>query len=233
MSESETNRSRSPLLALTLCAGALVAACATPYSEVPLATNFETSKQLKLQAGSHWNAIARDTAQHLLAQTGAGKGCVSPMPLCDRVYVKEPKDNSAFARAFRTQFITTLVNGGANVAKTPAGAKEIDIDIRIDGHFTSATAIYAGLWGLHGIWIHTSPGAAGALALGAFDANRWMHSELASGPVPQHEVIVTVSASNADQYLGRVTNVYYVADTDRRLYPQSVQPSTIPVRGGE
>ena len=71
--------------------------------------------------------------------------------------------------------------------------------------------------------------------MGAFDAHRWLTSEMASGSTPQLEVIVTVSASDATQYLGRATNVYYVADSDVNLYVPPQPPSlySISVTGGQ
>lgn len=237
------SRFLSSRIALALLGGVALSACATNYSEAPIATNFATTHQQKLQAGSHWNAISNDAAESIIASLKLGKGCIAPMPECDRVFVKPAKDSTPFAQAFRTQFITSLVNRGVNVVKTPAGAKEIEFDIqvvkfspdRLDGKFTSATAIYNGLWAMRGLWVSASPGAAGELAVIAFDANRWLTSELASGPTPQHEVIVTVSASTADQYLGRTTNVYYVADTDQSLYVPKPEPvlRTLSVKGGE
>jgi hypothetical protein len=219
----------------------LLSACATPYSEAPTATNFPSSKQLKLQAGAHWNAIAGNTAETLMKSLRLGGGCVSATPECTRIYVRPPADPSAFAQAFRSSFITALVNSGVSVAKSPRGATEIDFEIqavkfsprRPDGRFYSATVIYGGLWGLAGVWDSASPGAAGALAVGAFDAYRWLTSEWASGPTPQMEVIVTVSASDGNQYLGRATNVYYVADSDALLYAPPPVLYNIPVRGGE
>ncbi len=227
-------------LMLCVAAGAMLTACATPYSEAPIATNFPTTKQHKLQAGSHWNAIAADSAESIASSLRLGKGCIAPTPECNMVFVREAKNPSPFAQAFRTQFITSLVNKGINVAKMPAGTVEIDFDIqavkfsahRPDGTFHSATAVYAGLWALHGVWTHTSPGAAGILMTTAFDVNRWMTSELASGPTPEHEIIVTASASSSDRYLGRVTNVYYVADTDASLYRSPPLLKTMNVKGG-
>ena len=225
---------RSQSMVLCVAAGVMLMACATPYSEAPIATNFLTTKQHKLQAGSHWNAIAADTAESVANSVKLGKGCIAPTPECNLVFVREVRNPSQFARAFRTQFITSLVNKGINVALTPAGAFEIDFDIqavrfsprRPDGTFYSATAIYAGLWAMHGLWTDTSPGAAGVLAVGAFDVNRWITAELASGPTPDHEIIITASATRNDRYLGRVTNVYYVAGTDAWLYSS---PPPVPV----
>lgn len=230
-------------LPLAIGASAILAACATQYSEAPIPSNFATTKQVKLQAGAHWNAIAAHSAKTLIDPLRLGRGCIAPQPDCGFVYVQLPKEASAFAQAFRTQLITSFVNEGVNVAKQPAGATEVDFDIqivkfsprRLDGTFTSATAIYAGLWALDGLWVGTSPGAAGALAAVAFDATRWSTSELASGPTPQYEVIITISASDATQYLGRATNVYYIADSDEMLYKAATAPvlHTITVRGGQ
>ena len=157
--------------------------------------------------------------------------------------MQPPADQSAFAQAFRTAFVTALVNAGMPVARNPAGATQIDTDIQVvkfspkrpDGQFASATVLYAGLWGLSGVWENASPGAAGALAFGVLDTWRWMTSEFASGPTPQLEVIVTVSASAGGQYLGRATNVYYVADGDALLYVQPQPPAlySIAVTGGQ
>lgn len=232
---------------LALAATALLSACATPYSETPLATNFETTKQQKLQAASHWQHIADDTAATLLASLKTGQVCNAPMQQCQHLFVRQNKDESAFTRAFRTQFLTSLVNRGSHVAKGPQGAVEIDVEVqvvkfspnRIEGHYVSHSAIYTGLWALHGVWVKDAhPGLAGGLLLGATDVARWMNAEFASGPAPQHEIIVTVSATNADRYLGRATNTYYVADTDSALYTPVVKPAPLPtqalkVKGGE
>ena len=184
-----------------------------------------------------WNEV--DT---LINSLKLGKGCIARQSECDRVYVNPAAEPSAFAQAFRTAFITSLVNAGVSVAKSPSGATAVDFDIQIvnfspdrsDGRFYSATVIYAGLWGLSGVWEGASPGVAGLLALGAVDAQRWLTSEMASGPTPQLEVIVTVSASDATQYLGRATNVYYVADSDATLYVRPQPPTlySISVTGG-
>ena len=219
---------------------ATVGACATPYAEAPTPTNFPSSKQAKLQAGAHWNAIAADTASTLMRSLSLGRGCLAAQPECDRLYVREPAVPSPFAQAFRTSFITALVNSGVSVVRNPAGAKVVDFEIqavqfsqgRPNGTFTSATVIYAGLWGLSGVWENASPGAAGALAVGALDAYRWLTSELATGPTPQTEIIVTVSASDNQQYLGRATNVYYVADRDAALYSGPPVLYNLSVKGG-
>lgn len=226
-------------LLLSLVAGSLLVGCATPYSEAPIATNFPTTKQQKLQAGSHWNAVAADAATSLANALKLGKGCIAPVPECNTIFVRDVKVPTEFATAFRTQFITSLVNRGVNVAKSSTGAIEVDFDLqplkftgqRPDGKFTSAAAIYGGLWVLHGAWQEVSEGGSVGLALGAFDAYRWHTSEFSAGPTPENEVIVTVSASTADRYLGRVTNVYYFSATDESLYQPKAALTAIPVKG--
>ncbi|MCM8611491.1 hypothetical protein [Accumulibacter sp.] len=65
-----------------------------------------------------------------------------------------------------------------------------------------------------------TPSAAfrGMATSGGIDIYRWNVSDWASGPTPQTEIIVTVSASDGQRYLGRVSNVYYVADRDASLH---------------
>lgn len=111
------------------------------------------------------------------------------------------------------------------MVKNPHGATEVDVDVQVvrfspnrpQYRFVSVTALGAGILALHEVAEH-SPTAAGFLAAGAFDAATWYASKFASGPTPQYEIIVTVSASDADKYLVRTTNVYYVDDRDAHLY---------------
>ena len=226
----------------------LAAACTTtPTSETPAPTNFAINRQLQLQAGAHWNAIANNAAETLVASLRTGKDC-KVMDCSGRMFVRPPKENTPFAQAIHTQMITALVNRGIQIKRSPVGAQEIEVDIQVvkfspgrkEGVFVSAAMLTAGVWALQGSWMLTSPHgiATSVLAGGAFDATRWAASEFASGPVPQHEIFLTVSAVSGDNYIGRVTNVYYVADSDQSLYvppPPSLlppPPPLVPIRGG-
>lgn len=224
--------------ALACVAVALLAGCMTPYSEAPVATNFPNTKQQKLQAASHWGVIANSTADSLMAGLVKGPGCSQPGTNCERLYVVERAQASQFERAFRNQLISSLVSKGATVAKAPAGATEVSVDIQLtrfnarsekswsaggDGRFVSATAVGVGLWALYGQWTGAGHEALAAVGLlGAVDASRWLNSQFAAGPTPTHEVTITLSASSADRYLARATNVYYVADGDRALYAEGL-----------
>ncbi len=208
-----------------------VTGCATPYSEAPVAINFPTSNQKKLQAASHWNVIAVDVSGHL-TETMAAK-LQSGQPL----YV-ESAQATPFNRAVVNQLISSLVSAGYVVAKTSTGAVRVDVDTQVvefsPGRSQSQyaglpTALTAGVWALAATH-PTGAGAATALIVGA-DAYSWFKSENASGETPKTEIIINVSVSNADRYLARSTNVYYVTDTDKQLY-EAVQTKNFSVTGG-
>lgn len=194
---------------------AALAGCAVPYSPTPLATNFPTARQEKLQAAAHWNTIADHVEQRVV--TDMKKHPQRPF------YLAEKKDATAFERAVQSQIITSLVKDGYVVARSPAGAWKLDLDIqtvtfspnRPQYRYSGAhTAIANGVWVLSDI----DP-TVGLVALaGAGDAYHWFHSQFAAGETPKTEIIVTLSVSDQYRYYARSTSAYYVADTDRKLY---------------
>lgn len=214
----------------------LFAGCATPYGEAPLATNFPTSKQQKLQAAAHWNVIAGDVAKQI------SSGLKDKRPL----FVNQSSVKTAFDRAFTNDLISALVAEGYIVMKSPAGALSVDVDTQAVlfapnrpqyNYAGLATAVTAGVWALRDVSLNTAGkvlGAGVAVAAGV-DAYSWFRSEFATGETPQTEIIVTTSVSDASRYLARSTSIYYVADTDRRMYvyepPFQVQTKNIGVTG--
>ncbi|QBE65757.1 hypothetical protein [Pseudoduganella lutea] len=202
-------------VAIPFALAAALAGCAVPYSPAPLATNFPTARQEKLQAASHWNAIADHLEQRVVAEMK--KHPQRPF------HVVEDKEASPFKRAVTNQLITSLVKDGFVVSRTPAGAWKVELDIqavtftpnRPQYRYTGAlTALTNGAWVLSDI----NP-TVGAVALaGAGDASHWFHSQFANGPTPKTELIVTLSVGDQFRYHARSTSAYYVADTDRALY---------------
>lgn len=206
-------------LAAAAAAILLTGACATPYSPAPLATNFETSKQHKLQAASHWNTIARDVADKLSARLPAGS----------KLFINQQTDASPFERAFSAQLATSLVDSGHLVMRSPEGAMRVGVDTQAVPfsadrpqyrHAGSATVLGAGIWALYDIVEYASNGPAkAALATVAVaDAYHWFQSEFASGATPSMEIIVNTSITDATRYIARTTSAYYVANADQRLY---------------
>jgi hypothetical protein len=209
-----------------------VAGCATPYSEAPLATNFPTNRQPKLQAAAHWNVIAGDVAKQISA------GLKDKRPL----FVDQSSVRTAFDRAFTNDLISALVAGGHTVLKSPTGALNVDVDtqtVRFSpnrpqyNYAGVATALTTGVWALH--QAHATAGAVLVAGVASADAYSWFRAEFATGETPQTEIIITTSVSDASQYLARSTSIYYVADTDSRMYvyepPFQAQTKTMGVTG--
>ncbi|GGX89399.1 hypothetical protein GJV26_25530 [Massilia dura] len=201
--------------AFAIAIAASLAGCAVPYSPAPLATNFPTARQEKLQAASHWNAIADHIEQRVVAEMK--KHPQRPF------FIAEDKEASPFKRAVTNQIVTSLVKDGFVVSRAPAGAWKLELDIqavtfapdRPQYRYSGAhAAIATGAWVLSDI----NP-TVGIVALaGGGDAYHWFHSQFAPGATPKTELIVTVSVGDQFRYHARTTSAYYVADTDRALY---------------
>jgi len=203
--------------------GLVFLGCATPYSEAPLATNFNNSEQKELQAASHWQVIAEHLSKSIIENVGTKK----------LVYVNEPAENSKFNHALHAFLLSELVKNGMNVSKTPMIANvKIDIATQVlvfspdRAQFRNSagvpTLLAAGVWTLIGVnAANTAATTVGVGVTGAavgLDAYNWFGSKYASGAIPQHEIIVTVTASDVNTYLSSVNNVYYIADSDASLY---------------
>ena len=241
--QGRTRLRRTARVASIILAGSTLLACAAPYGGAPVATNFPATNQPKLQAAAHWAIVAEKSAEALLRSLTPGGACADPGAICPRVYVRPAAQQTVFAQNFRAAFITALVGHKVAVVHTPsAGAVAIDIDVQTvrfspdrQNRFLPATAVYAGAWAVYGLAANASPaaaGLAGAAIVGGYDAWRWASSETASGPTPQTEVLVTVSAADATRYLGRVAAVYYAADSDAGLYTEAPPLFNVAV-GGE
>lgn len=199
----------------TILFGALLAGCAAPYTPVPVATNFPTSTQDTLRAASHWKAIAADLEQRLVAEMT--KGPKRPF------HIAEKPDATPFQRVLTSQLITALVNDGYVVARAPAGALKIDIDMqalrfapRRQQYRGELAALAAGVWVQRGIDL--SEGAAAPAPAATPDQLKYHHTRFADGATPKTEVIVTLSVSDQYRYYARTASAYYVAEADRELY---------------
>jgi hypothetical protein len=204
-------------MALGAAAALLLAGCASRYTPTPLAANFPTTKQAKLQAAYHWGVISDSIEKRVVAELKKSP----PRP----VFINEPRDPSAFQRALSTQLTTSLVNDGYVVTRSPAGSLKIDMDVQAVT-FTANRPQYRyhgerALLGT-GVWllseIEAPAVAALAVAGGAWDSYDWFNAQFAPGATPKTEIIVTVSVSDQFRYVARNTSAYYVADSDRILY---------------
>lgn len=210
----------------------VLSGCATSHSEAPVAKNFATSDQNKLQAAAHWNIVATDIATRLKANM-AGK-VQKQQPL----YVSS-QENSAFNQAVVAELISSLVSDDYLVVKSPADAIKVDVDTQLvafSAHRAQpkpvglASALAAGVWVLSAADINvTTAGVATAAVFGS-EAYIWANSDKATGPTPKTEITVNVSVSDNDKYLAISKDTYYVADSDRQLY-EVVQTKNFAIRG--
>ncbi len=208
--------------AVAVLGAVAIAGCAAPHSQAPLATNFPTTQQEKLQAAAHWEAISADIAREVMAAL--------PTPLASNLYVHAGQE-SAFNRAVEDQLITAMVRGGYPVATRPEGALSMEVDTQViefsedraqNKWIGWPTALVTGAWAVRTLSteVTAKTTAAAAVTAGAigWDVYSWFKSQSASGPTPKTEIVVNVSVSDEARYLARSTHIYYVSDSDRVLY---------------
>ncbi|WP_018413062.1 hypothetical protein [Methyloversatilis thermotolerans] len=207
----------------------LLAGCAAPYSETPLATNFPTSRQPKLQAADHWATIARDVARQLAA------GLNDSRP----VHIDEASSRSEFERAFARQLASALMEQGHAVSRSPHDALILAFDTQVvrfspdrlqSRDHGGLTLLASGLWALAAVDA-TAAGAATAGVAG-YDGYRAASSEFARGDTPATEILITVHVSDGARYLAHRSLVYYAADGDRALYDPGSGGHPIRMQGG-
>lgn len=216
--------------------GLTFSGCMTPYSEAPIPTNFSHTEQIKIQAASHWESVANHLAQTIIEQAGNQK----------TVYINKPSETSKFNTAFHTLLLSSLVKNGATVAKFSAAA-DVTMDINTQiikftkdrapfrNSFGVPVLLTAGAWAMSGVsaanTAATTAGVATGVGAVGIDAYNWFESKYAAGEIPQNEIIVTVTASNNSVYLGSVSNIYYIADSDVSLYTHKNMGKVLKVTG--
>jgi hypothetical protein len=206
-----------------LAAAVLLTGCAMPFGPVPVATNFRTTTQQKLQAGAHWTAITRNMEQELGLALKNGP---------HRPLYVEPLQATPFNRVVANQLMTSLVNDGYVVSKMPADALKVEIDTQVvefsadrpQYKFSGQrTLLVEGAWVLS--TVHPSPAGLATALIAGDDAYTWFRSQFASGATPKTEIIVTISVSDQLRYYARYTSVYYTTDSDHWLYAGAPQPA--------
>lgn len=219
---------------VTLLAGSiLLAGCVGPYSEAPVATNFKTERQNKLQSASHWQLIAEDTAAELLKSLPN-----TQQPL----YVKQTAQQSHFQTAFNQQLISSLIAAGYPVMKNAhtSGVLTVEVKanpVRFSEHSKrtpvvgETTMLAGGLWVLRNLYRNSSPGSAMMGGAVAYDVTRLLNSKNAAGPTPKTELVVTASVSDDNRYYANVSNVYYTTETDWHNYAATLPTVRFELKG--
>ena len=215
-------------------------------NEVPVAANFRTSMQPKLQAAEHWRRVAADSASAMSKSVPKG-GVLHLRRGCETTGCAPRACDTTFNRVFHNEFLTALVGLGYRVSPDPvAAATVVDIDVQSVAfarnrpqyrYAGEAVEIGPGTWAIRDHATLVDKAGAAALRTETPDAN-WYRAEFAAGPTPRNELVITVSAMSAEKtYLARNTRVYYTADADVGLYAcgaegiPGVRTWSIPVLG--
>lgn len=202
-------------------------------SQVPKPSTYPLTFQKKMQAADHWNLLARDVAEQVRICCSEREGCElgHGRPL----YV-EPKPG-VFGRAFRRLLIAHLVRPEAQGAIQRSGclvAEEktadclvLRYDVQLIKHRTNRfnrpmpgafTALAAGL----SVIRNNSPDTLKAWGIGAgVLTDIWVG---AAATLPHHEVLITTSIVQDNQYLFSKADLYYINDPDFWHYPTQQTP---------
>lgn len=201
---------KNTLNTVLLLAAMCLTSC-TPTSQIPVATNYPYTEQQKMQAASHWNALAADVVNQLEQDHKIPKG--TPLIVYPKFYFQD-KENPIFwttteplteadesdrlaaipfKRAYQNYLIAQLVDAGYNVTDDYATAKLlITFDIQLLKHNDRRVRSPHIINQLRRI-------LAGA-ADGAYDGVK----------AGNYEVIITTSVKSGHTYIMCHTGTYYI-----------------------
>ena len=214
------HRSWRPVLALA--ATLALAACSS--LDVPRADSYPASDQKKALAGRIADKIR---------QWPPGEYPIHVSTVSD----------ASFNQGFRKLLSTRLLDRGVALSTQPSGVQLV-VETQVVQHPAATmnlnrapmpvTRLALGIAVARDL-VHAPPAAAsvagslGAMALLA-DATSYLTEGGASAGPTRTEVLITTSLENADRYLARTADVYYIEDADAVLYQaKEPTPPTQPV----
>lgn len=226
-----------------LLAGSTALSGCVQIAEAPRPSGFPLHDQRHVQAASHWQLIAEDTARQLIAALPEK----SPLHV-----VRKDGTASPFEETFTSQLVTELTRAGYPVMKhanrqgtllveVSANPVQFSEDRRYQETFLGSRTLGASMLagGLLAVYkvsdnIYGSISKSGAVA-GAIigvsalsEALEFYYDKQGRHVVPKTELVVTTSVSTADRYLAQVSSAYYTTQTDWGLYARNV---SIPLKG--
>lgn len=220
-----------PGLNLSISMAMVLVGCASP---APVAENFPISYQKVARTAHHWEVVADD-----VAKTTTDAIARIPQLQGRPIHVAKP-EATAFNKAFRDYMITHLVRDGASVSvcQESASARGFQIDAR------EVTVQYKAQLIRHGeIPPYYAPGRITALAAGVTvfrdaamahykddDKNLGVFGLFVLGDVAlgraaratATEVVVTTTIAEANRYLVRRSDTYYVPESDFHLFEHQI-----------
>lgn len=213
-------------VALIGLSGLALLGCAPKFSSTPTVTKFEISEQNKLQAAKHWELIARNISKNLKSDI---EGKVSKN---EKIFVNSVQ-KSPFTRSVALEVISSLTKEGYRVIK-PKSNENVNSDsygVKIEietevlefskgrkqaEHVGIPSLIASGLWVLD--TIDPTPAGGVTLAVFGYDTYNWFNQKKLDGDAPKTEIVIDLVTSKNDEYISITKDIYYVSDTDKRLY---------------
>lgn len=215
-------------LLATAVAAVLLGACASP---VPVAKNFDMTRQGVARSVQHWDVVAEDVVARTLEAMAD-----TPQLQNRGVYVAAGR-STAFGTAFRDFMITHLVNEGATVRECKVGSERgpgflggaRDVVVRYDTQVIvhsdyptdyqppRVTMLTAGVGVVREIAMAGHDAAAALTGAALVD---WWTGFIAHPT--RTELIVTTTIVEDNVFILRVKDIYYVPDGDARLFAQKV-----------
>ncbi len=195
---------RASLVAAGL--GLFLVGCA----QVPKPAAYPLSYQQKMQAARHWELLAQNIADRVVAE----QGTVSS----GGIYV-EPV-GGVFGEAFTTLLKTDLANNGATLAPAAKGAAVLSADVQLISYRAKAPHRYnrrnPGFWTAVATVVRLADNMTANMIIPA-----GLAADLVDGSyttLTKNEVLITTSLDKDGQCLMRQSDIFYVNDADRGQY---------------
>lgn len=199
--------------------GLLLMGCA----QVPKPATYPLTYQRKMQAAHHWDLLAKEVAQRVVAEQGTlGTG---------GVYV--PPGKGVFGATYSSLVMTELANSGVTLAAAPEGAAVLGVEVKLVQYRAKWPDRYnrahPGVWTAVGTIVRLADVMTLNMVIPAGVAMDLLDGSKTT--LTKHEVVVTTSLQKGGQYLMRQSNIYYVNDADRGQYAESTpgMPKTLEV----
>lgn len=186
-----------------LCVIFSLAACGR---ERPLPVNHPMATETVIASATHWQDLAADVADNLLAA----------QPGINLVAVDTPDDDSPFGVNFREMLITELFKRGFEVADSAPTHVAFDWHVvrhppekaAVEGKAFELVGAGAGIYGLYRLardnLAPLSGAALGATAAGGLIAGSWIADNT------NNEVVITTTVLDGPHIIHRQTDIYYL-----------------------
>jgi len=181
------------------------------FTPRPLAQNFETSYQNKLQAALHWDVLAANEAAEI-AKVWSSQS-IDPT---QTISLEQPSNPSDFSKAYKKMLTSHLLENGIRVSRTN-GAYILSYEIQVIKHKHQDDMPYpAGTYSAVYL-ISLVPNF--VLTMTPFIAD-WFLARNRDATTPNTEVLVTTEIQKGDEIIQSSTSAYYFNPGEKSLYDE-------------